>query len=146
MDAFIDETRAKLVEAVVALCWNEPLQEVLHERYEGAFVEVISHLDQLARCLPTRQAWDELVFLPPPTKPCMPHQSGHLGYIMGHVVDLGWMPPCNSASANRMGSSSAWHKACCLRGACWLMTLPLTGLGGSPCGVCHWQRRPLYEN
>ena len=35
------------------------------------------------------QAWDELVFLPPPAKPCTPHQSGHLGYIRGCMVDLG---------------------------------------------------------
>ena len=52
-------------------------------------MEVISHLDQLAKCLPTRQAWDKLVFLPPPVKPYMPHQSAHLGYIRGCVVDLG---------------------------------------------------------
>ena len=93
MDAFIDETQAELVEAEVVLCWNEPLHKVLHQRDEGIFVEVISHLDQLAKCLPTRQTWDELVFLPPPAEPHTPHQSGHLGYIRGCVVDLGWVLP-----------------------------------------------------
>ena len=54
---------------------------------------MISCLDQLAKCLPTRRAWDELVFLPPPAEPHMPCQSGHLGYIRGCVVDLGWVLP-----------------------------------------------------
>ena len=62
VDAFVDETRAELEEAKVALCWNEPLWEIPHQRHESAFAEVISHLDQLAKCLPTRWAWDELVF------------------------------------------------------------------------------------
>ena len=79
---FIDETQAGLVQAKVALCWNELPQEVPRQRDEGAFVEVISHLDQLAKHLPTRRAWDELVFPPPPAEPCMPCQSGHLGYII----------------------------------------------------------------
>ena len=46
LDAFVDETWAKLVEAEVVLCWNEPPQEVPHQRDEGTFAEVISHLDQ----------------------------------------------------------------------------------------------------
>ena len=90
VDAFIDRTQVEWVEAKVILCWNEPLWEVPHQRDEGIFAEVIFCLDQLAKCFPTRWAWDELVFLPPPAEPHMPHQSGHLGYIRGHIVDLGW--------------------------------------------------------
>ena len=56
-------------------------------------MEVISHLDQPAKHLPTRWAWDELVFLPPPAKPHMPRRSGHLGYIRGCLVELGWTLP-----------------------------------------------------
>ena len=56
VDAFIDGTWMELVEAEVILYWNEPLWEVLHQRDEGIFAEVISCLDQLAKCLPTRQA------------------------------------------------------------------------------------------
>ena len=91
VDAFIDRTWAKFMEAKVILCWNELPWEVPCQRDEGVFVEVISHLDQLAKHLPTRQAWHELVFLPPPAKPHMPHQSGHLGYIRGCMVDLEWV-------------------------------------------------------
>ena len=93
VDTLIDETQAELVEAEVALCWNEPPWEVPCQRDEGAFAEMISHLDQLAKCLPTRQVWDELVFLPPLAKPHTPCWSGHLGYIMGHMVNLGQMLP-----------------------------------------------------
>ena len=57
VDTFTDETQAELVEAEVALCWNELPWKVLYQRDEGAFAEVISHLDQLAKWLPTRWAW-----------------------------------------------------------------------------------------
>ena len=93
VDAFIDGTWAELVEAKVILSWNELPWEVPCQRDEGVFVEVISHLDQLAKHLPTRWAWDELVFPPPPAEPRMPHQSGHLGYIRSCVVDLGRVLP-----------------------------------------------------
>ena len=73
VDTFIDGTRVELVEAEVILCWNEPPWEVLCQRDEGVFVKMISCLDQLTKCLPTRWAWDELVFPPPPIKPHMPH-------------------------------------------------------------------------
>ena len=139
------------MEAVVALCWNEPLQEVLHERYEGAFVEVISHLDQLARCLPTRQAWDELVFLPPPTKPCMPHQSGHLGYIMGHVVDLGWMLRSLQFCISQQDGEFVCMAQGLLFEGSMLANDPATNRAEwismrSLPATCHWQRRPLHEN
>ena len=58
VNAFIDGTRLELVEAEVILCWNEPPQKVPCQRDEGVFAEVISHLDQLAKSLPTRRAWD----------------------------------------------------------------------------------------
>ena len=81
------------MEAKDILSWNEPPWEVPHQRDEGVFAEVISHLNQLAKHLPTMWAWDELVFPPPPAEPYMPCQSGHLGYIRGHVVYLGWGLP-----------------------------------------------------
>ena len=50
---------------------------------------MISYLDELAWCVPTRKAWDELIFLPPPAEPHAPNQSRHLGYNMGCTMDLG---------------------------------------------------------
>ena len=82
VDAFLEVTNMEAVEAGVACCWSEPPQTV-PQQDEVAFANVIFHLDNLAQCLPTRKAWDELVCLPPSAVPCMPHQSGHLGYIQG---------------------------------------------------------------
>ena len=93
VDIFIQETGAELVEADIASCWGQLLEEVPHQKDEGSFAEVIC-LDELAQHVPTRKAWDELIFLPPPAEPHAPHQSGHLGYIMGCTVDLGSaLPP-----------------------------------------------------
>ena len=94
MDAFIDGTWAELVEA------------------EGVFAELISHLDQLAKRLPTRQAWDELVFLPPPAEPHTSHQSGHLAYIRGRMVDLGQVLPSLHFCINKQD----WEFICMVQG------------------------------
>ena len=94
VDVFIQETGAELVEADIASCWGQLLEEVPHQKDEGPFMEVISHLDELSQHVPARKAWDKLIFLPLPAEPHAPCQSGHLGYIMGHTVDLGSpLPP-----------------------------------------------------
>ena len=94
VDVFIQETGAELVEADIASCWGQLLEEVLCQKDKGPFAELISHLDELAQCVPTRKAWDKLIFLPSPAEPCTPCQSRHLGYIMGCSVDLGSaLPP-----------------------------------------------------
>ena len=69
VDVFIQETGAELVEADIASCWGQPLEEVPSQKDEGPFTEVISCLDELAQHVPTRKAWDELIFLPPPSEP-----------------------------------------------------------------------------
>ena len=68
VDVFIQETGVELVEVYIAACWGQPL-EVLHQK-DGMFTEVISCLDELAQCMPSRKAWDELVFLPPAAESC----------------------------------------------------------------------------
>ena len=73
VDVFIQETGAELIETDIASCWGQPLEEVLCQKDEGPFVEVISHLDELAWHVPTRKAWDELVFPSPPAEPHAPH-------------------------------------------------------------------------
>ena len=116
VDAFLEATGAKVVEADVARCWSEPPQTVLWQRDKGTFVDVISHLDNLAQYLPTRKAWDELVCLLPSAVPHSPCQSRHLGYIQGWVVELGeCCPPCSSALASLMETLCAWQGGCSLR-------------------------------
>ena len=89
VDALLKVTDAKVVEADVAHCWSELPLTVLLQRDKGTFADVISHLDSLAQCLPTRKTWDELVCLLPSAVPHSPQGSGHLGYIQGWVVELG---------------------------------------------------------
>ena len=72
MDVFIKEMGAELIENDIALCWSQPLMEVPHQKEEGAFKEVICHLDELAKHVPMRKAWDELLFPPPAAEPHTP--------------------------------------------------------------------------
>ena len=94
INAFIEETGGELIELDIASCWGQPLEEVLRQKDDGPFVDVISYLDGLAQHMPTRKTWDELVFPPPLAEPHTPRQSSHLGYILGHTMDLGsTLPP-----------------------------------------------------
>ena len=83
VDAFLEVTNAEVMEADVACCWSEPPKTFPLQRDKGAFAHVISYLDNLAQCLPTRKAWDELVCPPSSAVPHTPCWSGHLGYIQG---------------------------------------------------------------
>ena len=94
VDVFIQETGAELVEADIASCWGQLLEEVPCQKDEGPFMEVISHLDELAQHMPNRKAWDKLIFPTPPAELHAPCQSRHLGYIMGPTMDQGsTLPP-----------------------------------------------------
>ena len=89
VDAFLGVTGADMVKTDVAHCWSEPPPTILWQRDEGTIADVISQHDNLTQCLPTRKAWDELVCPLPSAVPRSPHQSRHLGYIQGWVVELG---------------------------------------------------------
>ena len=69
VDAFLEVTNMEVVEADVTCCWSEPPQTILQRKDGGTFANVISHLDNLAQCLPMRKAWDELVCPPPSAVP-----------------------------------------------------------------------------
>ena len=76
VDVFLEKTGAELVESDIASCWNELPDKVLHQKEEGPFSEVISHLDELSQHLPTMKAWDELVFPTLQLKPTCPSGAG----------------------------------------------------------------------
>ena len=106
VDAFIEETGAELMEADIDSCLGKLLKSVLQQKDSGCFTEVISHLDELAQCMPSRKAWDELVFLPPLAEPSAPCQGGHLGYIMGCTGTWGAVYLlCSSTSLAQMVNS-----------------------------------------
>ena len=94
VDGFIEETGAELTELKIASCWVQPAAKVLLQKQDGPFTNVIAYLDDLAWHVLIKKAWDELVFLAPLTEPSMPCKRNHLGYIFGHMVDLGdTLPP-----------------------------------------------------
>ena len=94
VEAFISETGAWDVKGCPVDCWSEPLGNVPHQRDEEACMDIISYLDELAMCRPSRKSWNELVWPPVSSVPSMPRQAEHLSYIQGQVLELGQtMPP-----------------------------------------------------
>ena len=64
VEAFIGETGTRDVKGCTVDCWSKPPGDIPHQRDEGACANIISYLDELATCQPSRKAWDELVWPP----------------------------------------------------------------------------------
>ena len=47
VDAFVEETGAELIELNTASCWGQLLKEVLRQKDEGPWADVISYMDEL---------------------------------------------------------------------------------------------------
>ena len=58
--AFWCETDIDLTMASVKLCWEPTPRALYHQRDNGPTVHVISYLDELAVCVPTLEAWDQM--------------------------------------------------------------------------------------
>ena len=87
-------TGAQVVEDFTMSCWNDPPEDFPHQRDEGTHTNIISYFDKLATCQPSQKAWDKLVWPPPSAVPHLLCQNEHVGYMQGHVVELGLtMPP-----------------------------------------------------
>ena len=90
IDAFIAQTEVELMEIGITTCWSEAsAAAILPQKQDGPLADVIAFLDELAMCMPSHMAWDELVYPLSLTETSPPHRSQHLGYILGHKVDLG---------------------------------------------------------
>ena len=77
------------MEIEIATCWSEAVAVAVPlQKQDGPFMNVIAFLDELAWCVPSCMAWDELMFPPLLMETSMLHRSQHLGYILGHTVDL----------------------------------------------------------
>ena len=89
VDTFLEETSVQLVEADIIGCWD-----VLQQSYTGCFMDVMSYLDELVMCLPTRHTWETLVFAVPVVREDTRCQSLQLDYVPGQPVNLGeTLPP-----------------------------------------------------
>ena len=66
--------------ASVKLCWEPTPRALYHQRDNGPTTHVISYLDELVVCIPTLEAWDQMVW---PTT-----EAELYGYYQGQAVDL----------------------------------------------------------
>ena len=79
--------------ASVKLCWEPTPRALYHQRDNGSTTHVISYLNELAVCIPTLEAWDQMVWL---TMAVILHaltEAESYGYCWGQVVDLSPMMP-----------------------------------------------------
>ena len=93
VDAFLEETSVQLVEADIVDCWDASARDVLRQSDTGCFADMISYLDELVTCLPTRHTWDALVFPVPMVGEDPRCQSLQLDYIPRQPVNLGEILP-----------------------------------------------------
>ena len=67
--------------------------------------EVISYLDELATCQPSRKSWDELVWPPQSAVPVSPCERVSVDYLQGHIMELGpKMPPMQFHASHPSGA------------------------------------------
>ena len=59
-----------------------------HKRDNSPTAHVISYLDKLAVCIPTLEAWDQVVWPTMAAIPCTLTEAESYGYCQGQVVDL----------------------------------------------------------
>ena len=88
VDAFLEVTDARLIEADIIDCWNTCEGDVPQQCDTGCFTEVVSYLAKLTTRTPTRDTWDALVFPVPMEGEDPRHQSLILDYVPGQPVNL----------------------------------------------------------
>ena len=91
--AFWHETGMDLTMASVKLCWEPTPRALYHQRDNGPTTHVISYLDELAVCIPTLEAWDQMVWPTMAAIPCALTEAELYGYCQGQVVDLSPLMP-----------------------------------------------------
>ena len=77
----------------VKLCWEPAPRTLHHQRENGPTTHVISYLDELAVCVPTLEAWDQMVWPTTVAILCVPTKAKSYGYCWGQAVDLGPVMP-----------------------------------------------------
>ena len=91
--AFWHETDVDLTMASVKLCWEPAPRALYHQKDNGPTTHVISYLDELAVCVPTLKAWDQMVWPTMVAILCALTKAKLYGYCQGQAVDLGPMMP-----------------------------------------------------
>ena len=86
--AFWHETDVDLMMASIKLCWEPAPRVLYHQRDNGPTAHIISYLDELAVCIPTLEAWDQMVWS---TTEAIPHtltKAKLYGNCWGQAMDL----------------------------------------------------------
>ena len=89
VDALVIETGAELTEMDIASCWSQGATQTPLQKKDGPFTNIITFLDELARCVLSTWAWDKMVYPPLLLQDSMPCRSQHLGHILGNIIDIG---------------------------------------------------------
>ena len=91
--AFWHETDVDLMMASVKLCWEPAPRALYHQRDNGPTTHIIFYLNKLAVCVPTLEAWDQMVWPTMAVIPCTLTEAESYGYCLGQAVDLGPIMP-----------------------------------------------------
>ena len=86
--AFWHKTDMDLMMASVKLCWEPAPRTLYHQRENGPTTHVISYLNELAVCVPTLEAWDQMVWSTMAAIPRIPTEAESYSYCRGQAVDL----------------------------------------------------------
>ena len=85
---FWEETGIELTTSCTRLCWELLLRGVLRRRERGTISHAITFVDDMAVCIPTLDAWDQLVWLLSAAVPQAAIEVEQYGYCHGHAIDL----------------------------------------------------------
>ena len=86
--AFWHETDVDLTMVSIKHCWEPAPRTLHHQRENSPTTHVTSYFDELAVCILTREAWDQMVW---PTMVMIlrvPTKAKSYGYCWGQAVDL----------------------------------------------------------
>ena len=82
------ETDIDLMMASIKHCWEPSSRTLHHQQDNSPTTHIISYLNELAVCLPTNEAWDELVQPSTAVIPQVPTEAKSYRYCQGQAVDL----------------------------------------------------------
>ena len=87
------ETDVDLTMASVKHCWKPAPRTLHHQRENSPTAHVISYFNELAVHIPTREAWDQMVWPTTAAILHVPTEAKSYGYCWGQAVDLSPVMP-----------------------------------------------------
>ena len=77
----------------IKLCWEPAPRVLYHQRESGPTAHIISYLDELVVCIPSLDAWDQMVWPTAVATLRALTEAELYGYCQGQVVDLSPVMP-----------------------------------------------------